>query len=62
MKISSQKRIILMLLETSKERMRIMKNPFTSPSLKVDLPTNARLGLYPLFMISEAFRTWCRGI
>jgi len=62
MKISIQRRIILVLLETSKKRMRLMKNPFTSPYYKVDLPTTKRFGLDPFFMVSEIFRTWCRGI
>jgi len=62
MKTTSQKKEILVLMEMGNERMRIMKDTITSLCKKIDSPNNARFGQYPLFMISEVFRSLYRGI
>ncbi len=42
--------------------MQIMKETITSPGRKVNSPISTQLEHYPLFVISEVFRSWCREI
>jgi len=42
--------------------MQIVKETITSPDKKVNFPISTRLEHFPLFVISEVFRSWCKEI
>ena len=44
------------------ERIRIMKEPITSSDGKINSPISTRLEHFPFFVISEAYRSWCKEI
>ncbi len=62
MKVSNQKKMELVFMIMGNERKQIMKETITSTDRRIDSPISTQFGYFPLFVISEVFRSWRGGI